>query len=59
MTTRAILTYESSDGRKIIRFFKTANEAKEAIENVRALCPNKYFNFKIKIVKPLDKPAKE
>ena len=59
MTTRAILTYNTSDGRKEIRFFKTVNEAKQMIETLRSCGAGKYFDFKIKIVKPLDKPVKE
>ena len=51
MTTRAILTYESVDGHKETRFFKTANEAKQTVEFLRSNCAGKYFNFKIKIVK--------
>lgn len=51
MTTRAILTYETIDGKKITLFFKTVNEAKARINFLRRF-EGKYYNFKIKIVKP-------
>lgn len=52
MTTRTILTYETTDGRKEIRFFKTIAEAQEMIATLRSCGAGTYYNFKIKIVKP-------
>lgn len=51
MSTRAILTYETADGKKITQFFKTVNEAKAKVEFLREVAQGNFFNFKIKIVK--------
>jgi len=52
MTTRAVLTFMNSDGKKEIRFFKTVAEAKNAVEFLRTTRPGKFYDFKIKIIKP-------
>ena len=51
MTTRVVLTFESDD-KKEIRFFKTVNEAKNAIFVFKKMHPDKYRNFQIKVIKP-------
>lgn len=48
--TRVVLTFESAN-KKEIRFFKTRNEAENAIFVLRQVHPGKYYNFKIKILK--------
>ena len=42
MTTRAVLTFENTNGKQEIRFFKTAAEAKAAITNLRTLNPGQF-----------------
>lgn len=52
MTTRAILTFDSVNNGKEVRFFRTYAEAKEAIKIIRNLRKGQCSNFQIKIVKP-------
>lgn len=49
---RFIVTYCDANKEKKIRFFKTLVEARNFINNMRALGSGMYKDFEIKIVKP-------
>lgn len=51
-TTRAVLTFENANGKQEIRFFRTIAEAQNAIASLRSFGQGRYYNFKIKIIKP-------